>query len=101
MENTIKKTKVHKGYGEVLRRELDQYLDQIEGKELSDEELKSATDGFSRNFQSLSARVLSGAAITKAIQSVTEPEVQDTGKQTEIRFGDVALAASMIMVAFD
>ena len=97
----MKKTKIHKAYGELLRKELDDYLARVEDKELTDEELSQATADFADTFKSIAARVESGAAITKAIRSVTEPQVKETGKVTEIRFGKVALAAKMIMVAFD
>jgi hypothetical protein len=101
MKNQIKKTKVHEGYGKLLRKELEAYIAEIEGKELTDAELGAATDGFADTFKSLSSRVASGAAITQIIRKVTEPQILDTGKVTEIRFGKVALAAQMIMVAFD
>jgi hypothetical protein len=101
MREKVRKTKVHRGYAELVRQDLEDYLAQVEGKELTDKELKSAMKTFTDRFESLSARVSSGAAITRSIQTVTEPEIQDTGKITEIRFGDVPLASQMIMVAFD
>lgn len=97
----MKKTKIHKGYGDLLRKELEEYIAQVEDKELTDDELKKATKEFTESFKGLSSRVASGSAITRAIQSVTELEVKDTGKVTEIRFGRVPLASQMIMVAFD
>lgn len=97
----IKKTKVYEGYGDVLRKQLDQYIQSVEDKELTYEDLDRANDEFRRSFDLISSRVLKGSAIKDAIGKVTESEVKATGELTEIKFGDQSLASQMLMVAFD
>jgi len=97
----MKKTKIEKGYGELLREELEAHIEEVEGKELTDDELEDAAGGFSTRFSKVSMRVRRGKAITDAIGKVTADEIKGAGKATEIRFGDKALAAQMNMVAFD
>jgi len=101
MAEDIKKTRIEEGYGNLVRQDLEKLIERVEGQELTDSEIKLAMKTFMDRFESLTHRITAGAAISRAVEAVTETEVLDTGKVTEIRFGQVPLASQMIMVAFD